>query len=395
MVGCPLGIDIPAFIRQLREADAAGALEIIHRQNPFPALCGRVCSAPCQTACILNEDGHPISIRDLERYAAEHGAVKSVKKSNQSLSSKKIAIIGSGPAGLMLAHQLAQKAYRVTVFEANHDLGGMLRYGIPGFRLPQKIVDDMIELCESMGVEFKTHAVFGRTLTMSELLLRGYGAIVLAMGAGLPHFDMGEGYNLGGVFYHSEWMMRVLHLNKNDSIRAVGQIMPVENALIFADHAYVLDSARLIRRAGGQVTVYWTGPESDLLNIRDLVEQSQEEGVVIKQGCRLKKLEGDDQHWVSKIHIEDMVENEDKVEEANMVVLDGGQVVNAFIRQHLPQLRFNEDGTIWCDASTGLTSVEKVFACGNAAIGHGPLINAMAHAKKVSMSVHVFMEALA
>ena len=183
--GCPLGIDIPGFIRLLREGDTVLALERIKKENPFPAICGRICPAPCEEACVFHADGQPIAIRALERFAADFGASKPEKPASAPRG-KKVAIIGSGPAGMSAAYYLAKTNFSVTIFEAAHEPGGLLRYAIPEFRLPQKVLDEQFSQLKSLGVEIQTDVVFGRTLMIDELFMRGFSAVLLATGASLP-----------------------------------------------------------------------------------------------------------------------------------------------------------------------------------------------------------------
>ena len=195
MSGCPLGIDIPGFIRLLREGDTGLALERVKKENPFPAICGRICPAPCEQACVFEAEGQSISIRALERFVSDHGQSKP-EKAGLSAPGKKVAIIGSGPAGMSASYYLAKLNFSVTVFEAAHEPGGLLRYAIPEFRLPQKVLDEQFALLKSLGVEIQTDTVFGRTMMIDELLMRGFSAVLLATGASLPVFSQLPGSSL-------------------------------------------------------------------------------------------------------------------------------------------------------------------------------------------------------
>ena len=200
MKGCPIGIDIPGFIRHLREGNVSEAYDRIREANPLPSVCGRICSAPCEAACILTEENAPIGIRALERYAADFGRSRSASKT-AGQRGKKIAVIGSGPAGLAAAWELARQGFAVTIFESLDRAGGVLRYGIPDFRIPRKVIDGEINEILALGVELRTNAFIGQTMTLAELLEEGYSAVLVATGAGVPKFMELAGANLGGVYY--------------------------------------------------------------------------------------------------------------------------------------------------------------------------------------------------
>ena len=202
--GCPLGILIPRFIRFLREGKLQEAYLEIAAQNCFPSICGRICSAPCEKACILaQKEGAAISIRALERFAADFGKVR-LKKENLKRNGKKIAIAGAGPSGLTAAWTLAKKGYEVTVFEALDKPGGVLRYGVPEFRLPKKILDAEINDIKSLGVDIRTNFFIGKTATLEDLFKEGFQAVLLATGAGIAKFMDLPGTNLLGVYYGEE-----------------------------------------------------------------------------------------------------------------------------------------------------------------------------------------------
>lgn len=210
MKGCPLGINIPGFIRDLREDSVADAYAKIREANCFPGICGRICPAPCEKACVLNEEGTPpIEIRALERYASDYGRAKAPKRAQPFLGGKKIAVIGAGPAGLIAAAELGQKGYQATVFEAFDKPGGILRYGIPEFRIPNKILDTEINDLKAVGIKIELNFLVGHTAMLEELIHQDFSAILLATGAGIPKFMDIPGANLGGVYYGEEFLMRV------------------------------------------------------------------------------------------------------------------------------------------------------------------------------------------
>lgn len=390
--GCPLGINIPTFIRYLREGDAASALAIIHQQNPFPAICGRVCPAPCEVACIFHADGHPIAIRDLERYAADNGNIRTVKKPLPARLGKKIAILGSGPAGLMAAIQLANLGYSITMYEAAPQPGGILRYGIPEFRLPQKVLDDVMAQVRQSGVEIICNAVFGRTITLQELMMRGFQSIVIAFGASQPVFDNFPQAHLAGVYHHIEFVQRIHQYSKSLVFEAGQKMLLGRSTVVLTNHIAAFDSARLARRLGQEVTVCWTGSEEALSERRDILTQAQEEGITVKEGIELMTVESNEHGQVTGIIVRDLIENTEELITATTLIWGGDSQPNDFVRQHLPQMRFNDDSTLWINPATGMTSIDKVFACGNMVIGPQSIVHAMAHAKDIAAKIHLHLE---
>ena len=262
---CPLGVDIPGFIRFLRESDAVSALERIKKDNPFPAICGRICPAPCESACIFYEDGAPIAIRALERYASDFGQLKvrAGARPAPTVNGKKIAIVGSGPSAMAAASILLSQGFKVVMFEAANEPGGVLRYGIPEFRLPQEVLQAQFEELESLGLELHTNILIGRMKPLEELA-RGFDAILLATGRSLPDFAIIEGENLIGVYYAEEFLMRLQILSKENVLASAGQFFKGERTLVVGSGHAALDSARLAARLGQQVQLVFGGLEEEI-----------------------------------------------------------------------------------------------------------------------------------
>jgi len=254
MKGCPLGINIPEFIRDLREDNVADAYAKIREANSFPGICGRICPAPCEKACILNEEGAlPIEIRALERYAADYGRTKAAKRGQAFLGGRKIAVVGAGPAGLTAAAELAQKGYQVTVFEAFDKPGGILRYGIPEFRIPNKVLDTEINDLKSAGVKVEVNFLVGHTATLEDLLQQDFAAVLLATGAGIPKFRDLPGANLGGVYYGEEFLMRTNLTKANIFSRYIPSFVIGEKIAVIGSGNTALDCARAAARFGREV----------------------------------------------------------------------------------------------------------------------------------------------
>ena len=413
---CPLGIDIPGFIRLLREGDTGLALERIKKENPFPAICGRVCPAPCEQACVFNAEGQSISIRALERFAADFGASKAEKlaiaprgridRHSRELG-KKVAIIGSGPAGMSAAYYLAKANVSVTIFEAAHEPGGLLRYAIPEFRLPQRVLGEQFAQLKSLGVEIQTDTVFGRTLMIDELFMRGYSALLMATGASLPRFYDLPGSSLAGVYYDVEFLSRLQSTHKESAlvqarkqmVSAAYPAMAAAKTVVVGRGPAAFDAARLSVRLGSQTKVVFEGFEEEAGVGAEILEESREEGIEIHPMQALE-IVGDDHGFARGVKCRklDIVDGKDgfKLElsqeepiilEAQMVILANGQGPNGFLKQYLPQLKWDEDGSLWADAQTGMTNVEKVFGCGSAVTAGGSVVDAIAGGKKAAQKI--------
>jgi len=397
--GCPLGIDIPGFIRLLREGDSVAALERIKKENPFPAICGRICPAPCEDACVFNADGHPIAIRSLERFASDFGHSKMEKKA-MSPQSKKVAIIGSGPAGMSAAYYLAKCNISVTIFEAAHEPGGLLRYAIPEFRLPQKVLDEQFSQLKLWGVEIQTDVVFGRTMMMDEIFMRGFSAVLLATGASLPLFSDLPGSSLGGVYYAMEFLYRLHATSKQEALAvARRQKMVAAKTVVVGCGQAAFDAARLSLRLGSEVQIIFDGFEEQAGVSQDMLNETRQEGIEI-HSMRPLELVGDEHGFVKGVKCRklEIVENEEglKLEisseepivlEAQTIILANGQRPNDLLKQSLPHLKWDEDGSLWADAQRGMTSMQKVFGCGSAVTAGGSVVEAIAGGKTAAEKI--------
>lgn len=403
MPACPLGVDIPGFIRLLREGDASLALERIKKENPFPAICGRVCPAPCEEACVLNADGQTISIRTLERFAADFGQLKPEKPSSLT-KGKQVAIIGSGPGGMSAAYYLAKMNFSVTIFEASHEPGGLLRFAIPAFRLPQRVIDEQFAQLKLLGVEVQTDVVLGRTLMLEEILMRGFSAVLLATGASLPVYSALPGNGLSGIFYASEFLFRLQSDDKeNINQEFQGYMMRGPKILVLGSGPAALDAARLGVRLGKEVGMVFDGFEEEIGVGQEILKECKEEGVQINS-MRAVEFIGDANGFVRgvKCHPLEIVEEkeglrlEPSVEtpvvlEAQTVILANGVRPNEFLKQYLPQLQWDEDGSLWADIQTGMTSIEKVFACGSLVTNGGSVVDAIAGGKLAAQKVFQYL----
>lgn len=399
MTGCPLGIDIPGFLRFLREGDAASALERIKQQNPFPAICGRICPAPCEKACIFDAEGSAIAIRSLERYASDNGG-KSKSKVAITLNGKKIAIVGSGPSAMAAASVLLRAGFKVTIFEAANEPGGILRYGIPEFRLPQDVINEQFDELRLLGLEIQTNILIGRMKSLAELTA-SFDAVLLATGASLPDFALIEGENLPGVYYAEEFLMRAHILSKDRIAGSLSQLLRGHQTLVVGSGYAALDAARIAVRLGQETSLVFGGLEEEMGIPENDLKEALEEGIKIHtpfepmkivvnqegsscggvQCRRLEIVEGQD-----KLSLE-VAKEEPVVLEAQTIILANSQKANPFLAKATPHLKVKADGTLWVNETTSLTSLEKVFAQGAVVKGAMNVVEALATGKAVAYQI--------
>lgn len=398
-----MGIDIPAFLRFLAEHRVTEALAKIREQNPLSGTCGRLCTAPCETSCVSNEQDAPLGIRALERYATDFGKPKFAMRKPQVRAGKKIAVIGSGPAGLTAAGILAQKGYRVTIFEAFEEPGGMLRSSVPSFRLPLKILNEEIKEIQLLGVEIKTNCYAGKTITFSDLTTQGFEAILLATGAGVPQLLDLPGANFGGVYYAEEFLMRVNLSQARESGKTRDNDFRLGAKVVVLGAGYMaLDCARAAVRLGKQVTWVSTQSPEDKKVIREESVYAEEEGIQIESLARPLAILNNERYFVRAIKCVRLdyadvntrgqwelipVPDSEFTLEADSLIIAMGQEPNSLIRRDVQQLKVNDDGTIWVNPDDSMTSMHGVFACGNVVTKSTPMIEAMASGKAAAENI--------
>jgi len=367
-----LGIDIIGFIRFLRDGDPLSALERIKKDNPFPEICGRICPAPCERSCVFNAEGSSIAIRELERFAADAGALRPEKLIPFAAGAKKVAIIGCGAAGMSAAYYMARANLSVTVFEAAHEPGGVLRYVIPEFRLPQKILDEQIARLRALGVQIRTNEILGRTFSIDELLMQGFSAILQATGAGLPCFSDLPGSDLSHVYYDVEFLSRLQDINKDDALaREVKHKGAPARTVVLGQGPAAFDAARLSVRLGSQVDLVFAGLEEQLGVSEEILKESAEEGVSV-HCLQAVEILGDDNGFVRgvKCFKLDMVEGQQGLElqvlsqepvivEAQCVIISNGH--------RCEPLATNREKVFACGSVVKAGSVAEVIASGKAA----------------------------
>jgi len=408
--GCPVGIDIPAFIRLLREGNPSDALEKIREANHLTAICGRMCSAPCETACILNEENAPISIRALERYAWDQGHKRGdgqgAKGKGQGLTGK-VAVVGSGPSGLTAAVELSQLGIKVTVFESLHLAGGVLRYGIPAFRLPPKVFDSELEYVQSLGIEIKTNTAIGQSYSLKELFEMEYSVILLALGAGVPQFSQISGENLSGVYFAEEFLMRV-NLMKANQYPAYGTSLCVGKQIaVIGGGMAALDCARIAVRLGKEAFVIHEGTEEDMRVRKEEREYAKEEGVKLEILSKVLEILPDEKKSVKAVKCMRMdfadpdstgqwkimaAAGSEFILEADTVIMAQGHGSNTNLVKSTEELRLNKNGTIWTHKNSFMTSIPGVFVGGDCETGPGPVVRAMGKGKEVAREINNYLK---
>ena len=409
---CPVSIDIPNFISKIKEKKFEEAYDIISKSSSLPAVCGRVCpqEVQCESKCVRGIKGEPVAIGNLERFVADwHN--KNVKKQSKpkNSSKQKVAIVGSGPAGLACAGDLAQKGYKVTIFEALHIPGGVLVYGIPEFRLPKNIVEKELQNLENMGVEIKTNIVIGSSITIDELFSQNYKAIFIGSGAGLPRFMNIPGENLNGVYSANEFLTRI-NLMKAYMPDSSTPIKKCKKVAIVGGGNVAMDAARSAKRLGAEkVYVIYRRSEKEMPARMEEIQHAKEEGIIFKTLCNPKEIQGDSNYFVNKIICSEMIlgepdqsgrrrpiqkENSDFEIDVDCVVISIGTSPNPLIKNNTPGLKTNDWGGLIVNEQTGLTSKEGVFAGGDVVTGSATVILAMGAGKKASNAIDKYLSSL-
>ncbi len=412
IAGCPVEVDIPGFIKLITERDFVGAARRIKETNSLPAICGRVCpqETQCEELCILGEKGEPVAIGRLERFAADYerngGAVQIPKLA--APSGKKVAVVGSGPAGLTIAGDLVKLGHSVTLFEGLHKAGGVLIYGIPEFRLPKVIVDGEISYLQKMGVEIVPNVLIGRGKTVDDLLQEGFDAVFLGVGAGSPVFMNIPGENLSGIYSANEYLtrsnlMKAYRFPEYDTPIARGK-----NVAVLGAGNVTMDSARTALRLGAEkVTVVYRRTEVEMPARAEEIHHAKEEGVEFKLLTTPVEYLGDEKGWVKGMKCIRMelgepdgsgrrrpipVKGSEFVMDVDMVIVAIGTNANPVIPATTPGLETNRWGHIVADEETGSTSREGVYAGGDIVTGSATVILAMGAAKKAARAIDHYLK---
>lgn len=410
MTGCPVSIHIPEFIGHVEKGEFKEAYDVISDASSLPAVCGRVCpqESQCEGVCIRGIKGEPISIGKLERFVADWARENGIKpKKNDTKNGKKVAVIGSGPAGLSCAGDLAKWGYDVTILEALHKPGGVLTYGIPEFRLPKDgVVQPEIENVKSLGVHIEPNVIVGKSITIDELLNEeGYDAVFVGSGAGLPMFMGIPGESANGVFSANEYLTRS-NLMKAGDERTDTPIARAKKAVIVGGGNVAMDAARTALRMGAETHIVYRRSEAELPARVEEVHHAKEEGIIFQLLTNPVEILVDDNGWVKGVRCIRMelgepdasgrrrpvpVEGSEFEIEADMVIMSLGTSPNPLIPDSTKGLDISKRRCIVTDPETGRTSKEGVFAGGDAATGAATVILAMEAGRKAAKGIHEYL----
>lgn len=407
--GCPVNVNIPDFIAEIKKGDFEKAYEVIKETSALPAVCGRVCpqESQCEAKCVRGIKTEPVGIGRLERFVADYHMANSTEKVEVPVSNgHKVAVVGAGPSGLTCAGDLAKKGYKVTIFEALHVAGGVLVYGIPEFRLPKVIVQKEIDTLKEMGVDVKTNMVIGKVFSIDELFEEGYEAVFVGSGAGLPNFMHIPGENLNGVYSANEFLTRV-NLMKAYKEGSDTPIKQNKNVAVFGGGNVAMDAARCAKRLGAEnVYIVYRRSDAEMPARREEIEHAKEEGIIFKNLTNPVQILGED-GWVKAVECVEMELGEaDESGRRRPVVKEGsnfnieidcaimaiGTSPNPLIRSTTKGLETNKRGCIITEEETGLTSREGVYAGGDAVTGAATVILAMGAGKKAAAAIDTYIQ---
>jgi len=417
--GCPVGIDIKRFIKKITEKDYQAAYEIIREKNNFPSVCGRVCPAEyqCRKACVFTKKGEPfaseraINIHYLERfvgdYGKQHAAAVQVEPESD-FKGRRVAVIGSGPAGLCVAGELARRGVSVVIYESLHKSGGVLRYGIPPFRLPRDILDYEIDTVKKLGVEIKTNFIVGRALSIDELFEEGYDAVFIGVGAGVPSFLKVPGENLCNIYSANEFLTRVNLMKAYQFPEAHTPVNIGRHVIVIGGGNTAMDAARValrLQKMNGlpaDTTICYRRTEVEMPARRLEIEHAKEEGVKFEFLVQPVAFQGDDQSYVTKMRsLRCRLGEPDASGRRRPVPIEGSEFdldcdlgiiavglnANRLLSNMTPKLTVDKWGDVIVNQESMETSIPGVYAGGDIVGGEGTVIEAMGMAKKAAGAI--------
>ncbi len=408
--GCPVSINIPGFIKEVKEGNIEEAYKVIGQASALPAICGRVCpqESQCEGQCIRGIKGEPVSIGKLERFVADYALEHDIKPIGaEKMNGHKVAVIGSGPAGLTCAGDLAKLGYEVTVFEALHELGGVLVYGIPEFRLPkQKVVAKEIEKVKELGVKFETNVVIGKSTTIDQLIEdEGFEAVFIGSGAGLPKFMGIPGENANGVFSANEYLTRSNLMKAFDDSYDTPISAGTKVAVVGGGNV-AMDAARTALRLGAEVHIVYRRSEEELPARVEEVHHAKEEGIIFDLLTNPKEIHVDDKGNVTGVTVIKMelgepdasgrrrpveVPGSEYTIDVDTVIMSLGTSPNPLISSTTEGLEINKWKCIVADEDNGKTSKEGVYAGGDAVTGAATVILAMGAGKAAAKGIDEYL----
>jgi glutamate synthase (NADPH/NADH) small chain len=409
VAGCPVEIDIPKFIAMIRDKDYLGGLRKIRQFNMMPAICGRVCPQEnqCQGACILGKKKTPIAIGALERYVADYEAKVGETEHPEKIrpNGHKVAIIGAGPAGLTVAADLAKLGYGVTIYEALHEPGGVLTYGIPEFRLPKKIIHREIEYVKSLGVKIMLNWVIGKTQTVDELFEEGFKAIFVGVGAGSPKYMSIPGENLNNVYFASEFLTRVNLMKADQFPKYDTPVKSGKRVAVVGAGNVAMDAARTALRLGAEkVYIVYRRTRTEMPARLEEIEHAKEEGIELLLLSNPREIIGDERGYVKAVKCDAMrlcepdasgrrrpeCSGENFVLEVDQVIMAIGQASNPILVKSVKGLKLWGAGYIEVDEE-GTTNIPGIFAGGDIATGAATVISAMGAGKRSARAIDNFI----
>ena len=409
--GCPVNVQIPDFIQLITKEDFAGAYSKIKETSSLPAVCGRVCpqESQCEKHCVRGIKGEAVAIGRLERFVSDFMMDKTdVSDGDIVKCGKKVAVIGAGPSGLTCAGDLIKAGYDVTIFEAFHKAGGVLVYGIPEFRLPKSIVAKEIEKLKDAGVTIETNVVIGKTLDIEELFDDGFEAVFIGTGAGLPQFLKIKGENFNGVYSANEFLTRVNLMNAYKFPEYDTPVYLGQRVAVVGGGNVAMDAARCAKRLGAkEVYIIYRRSEEEMPARLEEVHHAKEEGIIFKLLCNPVEIMGDDKGWVKGIKCVEMelgeadasgrrrpqpIDGSDFIINLDNVIIAIGQTPNPLIKNTTKGLDTQKWGGIIVDEETGKTSLEGVYAGGDAVTGAATVILAMGAGKKAAKAIDNYLK---
>jgi glutamate synthase (NADPH/NADH) small chain len=413
--GCPVNVQIPEFIKRLAEGDFSAAYQKIKETNSLPAICGRVCpqESQCEKYCVRGKKGEPVGIGRLERFVADWAmenvasATAEAKAETIQKNGRKVAVIGSGPAGLTCAGDLAKMGYQVTIFEAFHIPGGVLMYGIPEFRLPKALVQREIDNVRKLGVSIQTNMVIGKVFSLDELMAEGYQAIFIGSGAGLPSFMGIPGENLNGVYSANEFLTRINLMKAYQFPKSDTPVKVGKRVAVFGGGNVAMDAARSAKRLGAeQVYVIYRRSEAEMPARAEEAHHAKEEGILFKLLTNPTRILGTEDGWVKGVECIEMELGEpdasgrrkpmakkgsEHIVDVETVIVAIGQSPNPLIKSTTPGLETHPWGGIIVEEETEATSRPGVFAGGDAVTGAATVILAMGAGKKAAKAIDEYL----
>lgn len=410
--GCPVNIDIPAFIAKIKEGDFLGASLKLKEKNTLPAVCGRVCpqEEQCEKLCVLAKKFQPVGIGHLERFAADYeaGSGKTVLPDIPKPNGKSVAIVGAGPAGLTVAGDLIKLGYKVTIYESLHKSGGVLVYGIPEFRLPKAIVQREVDYLQKLGVEVRTNIIIGYTYTIDDLFKMGYHSVFLGIGAGLPIFLGIPGENLNGVYSANEYLTRSNLMKAYLFPEYDTPVKKGKRVAVVGGGNVAMDSARTALRLGSEkVYLVYRRSKKEMPARIEEVHHAEEEGIDFRLLTNPTRIIGNEKGFVNAIECQEMELGEpdasgrrrpvpkkgsEFVLDVDIVIMAIGTAASKILTSTSPDMKLNDKGYIIADETTGRTSKEGVYAGGDIVTGSATVILAAGAGRKSATAMHEYLK---